>query len=512
MTTTLFTGGDIRSPAAVTPASWLLVDGDRIAGAGDASDRPAADRVVDIGGATLVPGFCDAHVHLPATGLAAAGMDLREVRSVDEITALFARRAEAGELLFGSNFEDPLDRPVTRRDLDRAVGDRPALLARADMHSCVASTTLLEGLALDGVDGVDRDSSGVPTGYLREQAAGAAWVWFDANLPAAEQRQAIETAVQLAYSKGVTRVHEMYVVEWRGWTSLGVMNDVLAGVALQVDAYVASTDVERVRALGLPRVGGDLFLDGSFGSHTAWLAEPYVSQPPSGAAATGTRYRTDEELTAFFSEAQRLEMQCGVHAIGDAAIEQALRCWEAVAATAGVGPVRALGHRIEHFECATDDHIRRAGHLGLRASVQPAFDGLWGGEGGLYALRIGWERASNMNRFGSMKKASLLIGAGSDSTVTPLDPLVQMHSLRTHHVDAERIGSLDALGVHTAGSHALADGASVRGRLQEGDRADLVVLDRDPVTASDDDLLKTEVLGTWVGGRQVWPPDLAEVR
>ena len=365
MTSTIFSGGVIRTVIGTTP-DWVMISDGLIAGVGSDADRPAADRSVDLEGAALVPAFCDAHVHLPATGLYARGMDFRGEHSSRKILDAYEAKArEAGAILFGGNFEDPLDEPLTAADLDDSVGRRPALLARADMHSCIASSALLDELDLHGVAGVDRDENGAPTGYLREHAAAQAWRWFDVNLSAAQQRAAIEAAVQLAYSKGVSSVHEMFVLEWRGWSSLEVFLEAAQSVTLDVKTYVATPEVNKINELGLDCVGGDLFLDGSFGTHTAWLREPYESQAPAGSDANGTSYRPDEELTAFFSEAQDLGMQAGVHAIGDAAIEQAIRCWEEVAGRAGIDHVRALGHRIEHFECATNDHIERATKLGL---------------------------------------------------------------------------------------------------------------------------------------------------
>ena len=506
---TLYTGGKIQT-GDYWAADWLLVDDDRIAGRGPEADKPAADRVVDLDGGTLTQAFCDAHVHLPATGLYSQGMDFREERSADVILDAFRDKArDQTAILFGGNFEDPLDRPLTATELDSAVGDRPALLGRADMHSCVVSSALLSQLDFDDVEGLDRDDQGAPTGYLREHAAAVAWKWFDANLSPEQQRSAVEAAAALAYSKGVTSVHEMFVVEWRGWASLEAFLSIVGDIPLRVTTYAATTEIDRVRALGLDRIGGDLFLDGSFGSHTAWLSEPYESTPPGGSDPCGTSYRTDEELIDFFSAAQSAGMQTGVHAIGDAAIEQAIRCWEIVAGDMGLNPVRALGHRIEHFECASLDHMRRAAHLGLRASVQPAFDRYWGGDG-LYKERIG-PRAYNMNRFRSMLQARsasgyglLIVGAGSDSTVTPLDPFLQMASLQLHHREDERLSAAAAFGTHTMGSLALAGNTDGIG-MSEGRRADLVLMDRDPLEVDPDELLKTEVLGTWIGGEQVWP-------
>ncbi len=512
MTTTLFRGGRVLRLPSASYADWLVIEGAEVAGNGREGDEPDADRIVEIDGGTLIPAFCDAHVHLPATGLYASGMDFRGERSADRIVAAFADRArDRAGVLFGGNFEDPLDRPLTRTDLDEAVGEQPAMLARADLHSCIVSTALLRQLDVGEMEGVDRDDGGEPTGYLRERASSQAWAWFDRSLTAVQQRDAVRAAVRLAYSKGISNVHEMFVVEWRGWDAWEVFSRAAEEVSLEVVPYLGTHQIDRVRELGLGQIGGDFFLDGSFGSHTAWLSEPYATAPPEGTPARGISYRTDEDLYAFLSEAQKAGLQTGVHAIGDAAIEQAVTVWERVAEKVGTEQVRRLGHRIEHFECASDDHIRRAAALGLRASVQPAFDHFWGGEDGLYAHRMGWERARLMNRFATMLEAGLWLGAGSDSTVTPMDPFLQLASLRRHHLPDERVGRTLSLRLHTMGARRLGPAPELAGSLEPGAPADLAVLDRDPVDVDADELLKTEVLGTWVGGRRVWPEDAAEV-
>ena len=506
----MFRGGRVKAFGPPEHADWVLVADGRIEAVGLRQDEPPSDRTVELEGATLLPAFCDAHVHLPATGLYQKGMDFRGQRRSASILEAFAARARSGDgLLFGGNFEDPLDEPLTRRDLDAAVGERTALLARADMHSCIVSSALLGHLSVAELEGVDCDDAGRPTGYLREQAAAEAWRWFDTNLPEPQQRDAITAAVRLAYSKGVASVHEMYVAEWRGWSSLSVLRETLAGVALDVLIYVATDDVERVKAMNLGRIGGDFFLDGSFGSHTAWMKNGYVSNPPAGTPPNGIAYRTDEELLDFFTRSQRAGLQTGVHAIGDAAIEQAVTAWQKVAAEVGDAAVAALGHRIEHFECASDDHIARARRLGLKISVQPAFDAFWGGAGGLYSARIGEQRALDMNRFNSMLRAGLSLGAGSDSTVTPLDPFLQMQALCTHHVEAERLTAGQALRLHTLGSRDLGGQGGVAGAIAPGRRADLVAVDRDPEACEAADIASTQVLGTWIKGKRVWPEEEA---
>jgi predicted amidohydrolase YtcJ len=302
----------------------------------------------------------------------------------------------------------------------------------------------------------------------------------------------------------------MFVVEWRGWGSFDLFRDAVAPLALDVTVYLGTDEVERVVELGYDRIGGDWFLDGAFGSHTAWMKEPFTSSPPAGTPPTGISYRSDDEVYAFFSRALRAGLQVGVHAIGDAAIEQAISTWEKVANEVGIEQVVRLRHRIEHFECASDDHIARAAELGLCASVQPAFDAFWGGPDGMYSQRIGWDRAADMNRFRSMSEAGLTPAAGSDSTVTPLDPFVQMRALRSHHVVDQRVSGEQALTLMTIAGHHAARDVSGRGELRAQAPADLTWLDRDPVTTDPDELTKTEVLGTWIAGRRVWPEADAE--
>ena len=510
MTTTLFCNGRVRRLPGKATAQWLLIEDERVAAIGS-GDEPSADRTIDMDGTTLVPGFRDAHVHLPATGLYAAGLDFRGETRAAAIIDAFRRRAEgSGAVLFGGNFEDPLDASITRRDLDDAVGQKTALLARADMHSCVVSSALLDQLDVRDLEGVDTDTDGIPTGYLREQAAAQAWTWFDRSLSAAEQRAAVMAAAKLAYSKGIVQVDEMFVVEWRGWSSADAFEENVGGVTLDVTLWLGTTDVDRVVEMGHARIGGDLFLDGSFGSHTAWLEEPYATAPPVDTPERGIAYRSDEELNEFFARAQSAGLQTGVHAIGDAAIEQAISTWEKVAAQTSVEEVRSLGHRIEHFECASNEHIRRALNLGLRASIQPAFDRYWGGPDGLYARRIGWDRAREMNRFTSMLEAGLLLAAGSDSTVTPMDPFLQMAALREHHVEDERCSALEALRLHTMGPALIAGTHVERSTLEPGMIADIAWVDRDPVGSDVSALLETTVLGTWIRGIRVWPESEAE--
>ena len=157
VTTTRFIG---RTILTGTPqrVDWVMATDDLISAVGQ-GEAPPADRTIDIDDGVLVPAFRDGHVHLQVTGLFCSTLDFRGCRDGNEVVARFASRAGQGDgILFGGNFEEPLDPPVTRLELDAAVGEGRAMLARADLHSCVVSTALLNELDLSAVDGVDRDA------------------------------------------------------------------------------------------------------------------------------------------------------------------------------------------------------------------------------------------------------------------------------------------------------------------------------------------------------------------
>ncbi len=262
--------------------------------------------------------------------------------------------------------------------------------------------------------------------------------------------------------------------------------------------------------MGHTRIGGDYFLDGSFGSHTAWIKEPFSSPPPEGSPPNGIKYRDDEELFGFFLAAQSADLQVGVHAIGDAAIEQAITTWERVAARVGEpascnsaiasstssapAMTTSAGRSASGSEPVSSPRSTRSG-VETRASMPTASGG---------------RRAREMNRFGTMCERDLPLAAGSDSTVTPLDPFLQMKALRAHHLEGQSISGELALALHTMGGHHAAGQEDKRGAIEPGALADFAWLDRDPVTTDPDELTDTEVLGTWASGVRVWPSSEAE--
>lgn len=265
-----------------------VVDG-RIAWVGAVADAPAADRVLDGGGALLTPAFVDAHVHATATGLALSGLDLHAAHSLRDAVALLAAQTAAAPTgtVLGTGWDEtdwPEGRGLTRADLDAVVGDRPAYLARVDVHSATVSTALL-----DRVPGITALAGYSPDGRLRLDAHSAARNAAYGSVPADQRRTAQRATLAAAAALGIGTVHEMAGPEVSSATDLAELLELVAGApGPRVVGYWGELSerggLDVVRELGLAGAGGDLFCDGALGSHTAALSQPYADRPETSGA------------------------------------------------------------------------------------------------------------------------------------------------------------------------------------------------------------------------------------
>jgi len=449
-------------------------------------EPPGADRVVELPGTTITPGFVDAHVHLTGTGVHERAPEVAAASSADSLLDALRRVAaeRPGPVLVHGWDETRWTTPgfPSIDDLDRAV-DRPLLAMRADGHVSLTNRAAIAAAGVDDVEGVHRDADGRPTGRVDRRANTALRAWIERNLDAREVEELQLAAASLAVSRGVTCVHEMSLPEDRGTRDLEILLGHRSRLPVDVVPYVGTTDVASVIDAGVSTIGGDVSVDGSVGARTAWLREPYADGSGSGVAYFG-----DDELAEFFHGGHLAGLQVAVHAIGDAAVDQALRTWERVYATLdsrGRRHFRARRHRIEHFELVDAPLIERAAALGLAVSVQPAFDAEWGWPGGLYELALGEPRAASMNPFASIAGRGVELGAGSDSPVTPLDPLAGIAALERHHDPAQRLSRHEAVRAFTVGAARLAHHDEKKGSLAPGAHADFVAWDDDPFDADD---------------------------
>jgi predicted amidohydrolase YtcJ len=424
MTTVLLRGGRVRTPLAPHATAMLVEDG-AVAwvGADGEAAGLAADRTVRLGGALVTPAFVDAHVHATATGLGLDGLDLAGSPTMADMLERLARyaRGRRGEVILGAGWDEttwPERRAPTPFELDRAAGGAAVYLARIDAHSALVSAALLarcpEARSLPGFD---------PEGQLRLAAHHAARRTAFASVTAAGRRAAQRATRARAAELGIGCLHEM-----SGPDIAGGEEDLAALLALAaaepgpgVVAYwgvlgdVWAGDRHDHRLAG---VGGDLFIDGALGSHTAALHDPYADRPDH----LGDLRFTAEQVAEHVIGCVRAGVQAGFHAIGDRAIDTVLDGYAWAARTLGVDALAASRPRIEHAEMPSATAIDRMARLGVVASVQPAFDATWAGPDRMYTHRLGEARAAAMNPFAAFARAGVPLALGSDSPVTPLDP------------------------------------------------------------------------------------------
>jgi predicted amidohydrolase YtcJ len=454
--TVLLRGGEVHSPADPF-ATAMVVEGDRVAWVGSegAADSFAdgVDHTVHLDGALVTPAFTDAHVHATSTGLALTGLDLSAATGLADALRRVRDHAASrpgDRVLLGTGWDAtawPEGRPPTRRELDEAAGGRPLYLSRVDVHSALATTALLDrtpGVAdLPGFD-ADAPLTGDAHHAVRAVAHGA--------LTAAQRTEAHRATLRHAASLGIGSLHECAGPE------ISSEDDLTALLALAAEehgprvtgywaeAVTTAAQAARVRELGAVGAAGDLFADGSLGSHTAALRAPYADAPHHGVA-----HLDADAVAAHVAACTEAGVQAGFHAIGDAALDAVTAGVRTAAERVGTDRVRAARHRVEHAEMLTEATIAAFAEFALTASVQPAFDAAWGGEDGMYAQRLGTERAAGLNPYAALLRAGVPLVMGSDSPVTPLDPWGTLRAAAFHRTPAHRISVRAAFTAHTRG-------------------------------------------------------------
>ncbi|AEW97762.1 MULTISPECIES: amidohydrolase [Streptomycetaceae] len=456
--TVLLRGGTVYSPADPF-ATAMVVEGGTVAwiGSEGAADAFAdgVDEVVQLDGALVTPAFTDAHVHATATGLALTGLDLSAARDrADALARITAYAADhpGDRILLGHGWDAarwPDPRPPARAELDAATGGRPLYASRADVHSALA-TSALRDLVPGLADRAGHDADGPLTRDAHHAVRRTAL----ASLGDGQRRAAQRAALRQAAAMGIGSLHECAGPDISGEDDFtGLLRLAAEEPGPRVVGYWAEAAgpdapevLEKVRDLGAVGAAGDLFVDGALGSHTACLRRPYAD-----AGHTGTAYLTADRIADHVTACTDAGIQAGFHAIGDAAVDAVLTGVRQAADRLGIARVRAARHRVEHAEMLDEDAVAAFADLGLTASVQPAFDAAWGGDDGMYATRLGADRARGLNPYAALLRAGVPLALGSDSPVTPLDPWGTVRAAAFHRTAAHRISVRAAFTAHTRG-------------------------------------------------------------
>ncbi len=479
--------------------------------------KPLYDWRVDMGGKTLLPGFIDAHGHVLELGFRALELDLSGTKSLDEAKARIANYIKANpdrKWVLGGGWNQEawgLGRFPTAADLDSVTGDHPVWLSRADGHASWGNSAALKeaGITAKTVSpaGGRIEKTGTqPSGVFVDSAQQLVAKVVPQPLPK-ERDAAFLTAQQILLGYGVTATADMGTTldEWLTYRRMGDIG------ALRVRVMSYGMGVETAIRVGgkgpTPwlyndrlRMGGvKIYSDGALGSRGAWLKAPYSDAP----GQSGAGFLTDDQLQNSMSRAAMDGFQIAVHAIGDRANEQVLDAIQVLSETYK-GDRR---WRVEHAQIVAPEDLVRFGRFGTIASMQPTHQT---SDRTMAEARLGPNRLAGAYAWNTMLKNGAGLAFGSDFPVERPDPFAGWAAAFTR-MDAdgqpsggwrpeERVTREQAWWAFTGGAAYAGFAEKQFGSLQPGQRADFIIVDRDPTLASPTELRATVVQQTWVGG------------
>lgn len=522
----------VVSAVAVKDGKVVAVGGEELA----KTFKPA--KTVDLKGRTLMPGFNDTHVHMASMSHRQISMD--GVTSIADLQARIAAKAKElgpGEWITGAGWDEAQlveKREPLRADLDAAAPNNPVMLTRAGGHSSVGNTAALLVAKIDrntadpsgGV--IERDAAGEPNGIIRERSD-----LYRNHVPK-DSWEALRPTFIASMKKllplGITSFHNATTTINDEPVGKGGLADPGPGLTYRrlraiydemgedlprVTAYITYPGSERLAAFPMRsgdgdtrvRIGGigESPVDGGFTGPAAWLLADYQGLP----GYRGRGFYTDEKLQAMVDDCARLGWQMALHAIGDAAIVQAVKAYDkALTTIPGVGP-HAQDRRwfLDHFTIMPpEETMKIMARDGIMISQQPNF--LYNLEA-RYEKYLDAERLAHNNSVTTPQKHGIFIAFASDNL--PIGPMVGLYAAVSRkgpsgrvHGPEEAISRETAIRMYTANTAYLSWEEDIKGTLEPGKLADMIVLDHDPLTVPEDQLLQTKVDMTFVGGKLVY--------
>lgn len=536
----IFLHGNIYSgaPSAssfhiVSRAQAMALRGDRVLAVGTEEEigklRGPQTQVVDLGGHFVMPGFNDAHLHISAAGFQKQTVDLTGSKSLTDFRERIrakAGKAAPGEWITGGGWDQtlwPVKELPSRWDLDEVTGDHPAFLERVDGHIAVANTRALQMASITVASKppaggeIDRDSTGQPTGILRETATSA----VTAVIPKPthdQRRQAIEAALQDMNQWGITSAQD-----YSGWDDFLMYEELEreGKLTTRISAWLPFNDpLETLQAHRAAHPQSDLmlrtgmlkgFMDGSLGSHTAALLEPYADEPNN----LGLPRYEEAKLTEMAKERIDAGFQMGFHAIGDKGVLMALNAFGAAEKEAREKKVKAPNGgddfrlRIEHAQVTTPLEVSKFKELKVIASMQPNHlltDMNWA------MARLREKRAAHSYAWAEFLNKGVTLAFGTDYPVEPVTPFRGLYAAVTRksedgkkeYFPDQKLTIEQAIAAYTTGAAFAEFTEKEKGTLAPGMLADFVVLDRDITSVAPAKILGTKVLKTVVGGKTVY--------
>lgn len=420
----------------------------------------------DLGGAFVYPGFIDTHTHSFEGGLYRSGVDLSTHSTLSGVLDAIAdavKKLDSDDMLLAWRFDENQIRErrfPTLQELDAVCPKHRMILRRVDGHSCMVNSFARKQIsALNTTEEILRGADNDIAGH-----------WFHGNCNKDTILKAYHNAAEAALKGGFSTIHTMIGDADMSITHYPLLAKHLNDFPVEYVIYPQSFNIQAALDSGATRIGGCILADGSIGSMTAALSEPYL-----GSQNRGRIYHDEHFWRNFIIQAHRHKLQVAIHCIGDAAIRQINNIYYQLANDAYAD----LRHQLIHCEITPDDLI-----LQIKASqavpvMQPAFDMLWGGDDGFYSQKLGKERSRIMNRFGTMKRHGIRLTGSSDWYVTELDIAMSLSAAINHQNPSERLKPADAMGIYTENAAWLSHDEKRLGAIEQGFQADLTITDTD---------------------------------
>ena len=499
----VYEGAILTCDANDQVARYLVEDGGRILYVGDElPERYISVRHERLGKKVLIPAFTDSHIHFASFSTFHAGLNVMNAASNEEILSMlsdFAKKSDQKMLIgFGASpYSVKERRLVNRNELDRVCPDKPVFMVKYDGHACVVNTKLYEQVRdkVSGLRGCHAD-----TGEMNQEAFFAISDYVTNSISVPQLLKNMQKAIDYMASKGIGMIHTVsgvgFVrdldVDLERWFGRGLNN------GMQMRVFFQTMDVKKVQKRHLPRVGGCFAtaLDGCFGSKDAALRVPYENSD-----SKGVLYYSDAQVAEFCKKANRAGLQIEMHAIGDAAFDQATR---ALKAALDDYPREDHRHAIIHACLPTKEGIDICEKYHILLPVQSAFID-WPQEPDEYLADILGERSRRLNPLRTFADHGIIMSAGSDGPCTAPDPIEWMYRACNHSVPEESLTVQEALKMCTYNGYYTTFDEKERGSLETGKIADMVILSENPYEKDVKNLRDIQVKQLLLQGRPYNP-------
>ncbi|MBR5816516.1 MAG: amidohydrolase family protein, partial [Anaerotignum sp.] len=392
--------------------------------------------IIDLGKKALIPAFTDTHIHFASFAAFHSGLNVMEAKSNTEILDMLKAyvKTSRNKLIIGfgaSPYSVTEGKLVSREELDKVCPDKPLFLVKYDGHACVVNTKLLEKIRkkAEHLRGFHAD-----TGEMNQEAFFAVSDYVTNSIPIPQLLKNMQNAVDYLASKGIGLIHSVSSVgftrdldvDLERWFADGLNN------GMQMRVWFQTLDVEKAAKRNMTRIGGcfETALDGCFGSMDAALLQPYENSDDKGVL-----YYSDEKVIEFCKKANRAGMQIQLHAIGDAAFDQATK---ALKAALDDFPRKDHRHAIIHACLPTKEGIDVCQKYHILLPVQSAFID-WRQEPDSYLEEILGERSMKLNSFRDFRNHAIHLSAGSDGPCTAPDPIQWMYKACNHSNPAQAL-------------------------------------------------------------------------